>query len=66
MVFGLGPQILEDTLLPVSLHMIPILNHTMANRIMYSVCLGISHSLIADMKVEILDPSFGREIGPAR
>jgi hypothetical protein len=36
-VLWLGTEILEDTLFPESLHMIPVLNHTMSNRVVKSI-----------------------------
>ena len=37
MVFRLGSEILEDRLLPVTLHMVPIVDHAMSDRIVYAV-----------------------------
>jgi hypothetical protein len=37
-VLWFGTEVLEDTLLPESLHVIPVLNHTMSNRVMQSIC----------------------------
>ena len=34
MVFWFGSKIFKDTLLPVSLHVIPVVNEAMTNRIM--------------------------------
>lgn len=65
-IFGLSTQVFEYTLLPVSLHVIPILNHTMSDRIMHTVCLGIGHRLVANMEIEVLDPSFGSQIRTTR
>ena len=42
MVLGLSTQVLEDTLFPEPLHMIPILNLTMIDRVMKTVCSVIS------------------------
>lgn len=43
MILGFRAQVLEDRLLPVTFHMIPIVNHAVANWIVYAIagCLGI-------------------------
>lgn len=63
-VFRLCPQILEDRLLPVPLHMVPVLNHSMTNRVMHAVSrrLRVRQCFIADEKVEIFDSTFGRQV----
>ena len=62
MVLRLGPQILEDALRPKALHVIPILDHTMLDRIMQAVRLGICNRLVADVEIEIIDAALGREV----
>lgn len=59
MVLWLGAEVLEDRLLPVTLHVIPVVDHTMANRIVDTVSrgLGIGERLVADEEVEIFDPA---------
>jgi hypothetical protein len=37
MVLWFGTEVLEDTLLPESLHVIPILNHAMSNGVVQSI-----------------------------
>jgi hypothetical protein len=54
-VFWLGTQVLEDALFPIPLHVVPILNHAVPNRIMDPVCLRVRHRFITDVKVEIFD-----------
>lgn len=43
MILGLSAQVLEDRLLPVTFHVIPIVNHTMADGVVYAIArrLGI-------------------------
>lgn len=64
MVFWLCSQILEDRLLPVTFHVIPIINHTMADRIMDSITRrsGIGESFVADKEVKIFDSTFRCEM----
>ena len=64
MVLRLRPEVLEDCLFPVTLHVIPVIDLTMANRIVDTVSwrLRISKRLVADEKVEVLDPAFRGEI----
>jgi hypothetical protein len=59
MVLRLGAEVLEDRLLPVTFHVIPVVDHTMANRVVDTVSrrLGIGERLIADEEVEIFDPA---------
>lgn len=42
MVLWFGPQVFENTLFPKPLHMIPILNHTMFDRIVQAIGSNIS------------------------
>lgn len=60
MVLRLSSEVLEDRLLPVTLHVIPVIDLTMANRIVDTVSwrLRISKRLVANEKVEVLDPAF--------
>ena len=53
-------EVLEDGLFPVPLHVIPVINHSMSDRIMYPVArrFGICQSFIADEEIEVFDPSF--------
>jgi hypothetical protein len=64
MVFRLCPEVFEDGLLPVPLHMIPVVYHPVANRIVHAIArgLGIRERLVADEKVEVLDTALGREM----
>lgn len=62
MVLGLGAQVLEDTLFPVSFHVIPVLNHSMSNRIVHPVRFGVGNSFIANEEVQILNTAFGGKV----
>ena len=63
-ILGLRTKVLEDRLLPIPLHVIPILYLSVTNGIVDAIArsLGIGHSLIADEEVKVLDPAFGREM----
>ena len=64
MVLRLRPEVLEDRLFPVTLHVIPVIDLTMANWIVDTVSwrLRISKRLVANEKVEVLDSALGGEI----
>ncbi len=59
MVLRLCPEVLEDCLFPVTLHVIPVIDLTMANRVVDTISrrLCISKRLIANEEVEVLDPA---------
>jgi hypothetical protein len=93
-IFWLGTEILEYTLFPESLHVIPVLDLAVLNGIVQVVCpggisysschyplihpllmstlaayilrsrysLGIRNRLISDIKVQILNPAFTRQM----
>lgn len=42
--------------------MIPVIDHAMANGCVYAIDLGMGISFVTDVKVEILDASFGRKM----
>jgi len=60
-VLGLNSQVLEDGVRPEPLHMVPVLNLTMTDRIVDAVSgiVGNSKSLIADEEVQVLRPPLG-------
>jgi hypothetical protein len=64
MVLWLRPEVLEDRLFPVTLHVIPVIDLTMADRIVDTVSwrLCISKRLVPNEKVEVLDPAFRGEM----
>lgn len=64
MIFGLSSKILEDRLLPVSLHIVPIVDHTMADGVVDAISrsLLIRNGLVTDEEVEVFDTSLGRKI----
>lgn len=64
MILRLCTEILEDRLLPITLHVIPIVNLSMANGIIHSVAWGlrIRESFIADKEIEILNTALRGEM----
>ncbi len=62
-ILRLCPEIFEDGLLPVALHVIPVVYHSMADGVVdtisgrFRVCKG----LVADEEVEILNAALGCE-----
>jgi hypothetical protein len=64
MVLRLRPEVLEDRLLPVPLHVIPVVNLTMADRVVDTVSrrLRIGKRLVANEEIEVLDPALRGEI----
>ena len=64
MVLGFGAKVLEDRLFPVTLHVIPVVDHPMANRVVDTVPrrLGIGKRLVTDEEVEILNPALRGEM----
>ena len=64
MVLWLRPEVLEDRLFPVTLHVIPVVDLTLANRIVDTVSwrLCISKRLVSNEKVEVLDPALRGEM----
>lgn len=64
MIFGLCPQILEDRLLPIAFHVIPVINLSMSNRVIDSIAWGfrVRERLVADEEVEIFDTALGRQV----
>ena len=64
LVLGLRTQVLEDRLLPIPLHVIPILNLAVADGVVDAIArgLGVGQGFIADEEVEILDAALGRKM----
>lgn len=62
MVFWLCSQVLEDRLLPVPLHVIPVFNLAVSDGVVDSIsgCLRVGEGLIADEEIEVLYPSLRR------
>ena len=59
MILRLSPEILEDGLFPVPLHIVPILNLTVPDGVVNTISgsLRIRKCLVADEEIEILDSS---------
>jgi len=53
MVLRFSAQILEYRLFPIPLHMVPIIDHTVSDRIVHSISrrLGIGKRLVADEEI---------------
>ena len=68
MILWLRPQILEDRLLPVPFHVIPVLNLTVADGVVHAIswCLHVRERLITNEEVEVFDPSLRREASGLR
>jgi hypothetical protein len=64
MIFWLCSQIFEDRLLPIALHMVPIVNHPMSDRVVNTISwrFDIRNCLVADEKIEVFYSTFGREM----
>lgn len=64
MVLRLRTQVLEDGLLPESLHVVPVLDLAVADGVVDSIAgsLSIGQGLIADEEVEVLDAALGRKM----
>lgn len=60
MVFWLSTQILEDALFPISLHVVPVIDEAMSDRIVDAIRLRVRDCLVANVKVEVLDATLGR------
>ena len=56
MILGLRTKVFKDGLLPVTLHMVPILNLTMTNGVVYSIarCLRVRESFVTYEEVKVL------------
>lgn len=57
MIFWFSSQILEDRLLPVSFHEVPVIDHTVSNGIMNPISRGfrVGDCFMADEEVEVFD-----------
>jgi len=62
MIFWFRSQVLENTLFPVSLHLIPILNLSMLDWVIQIVSLGVCERFITNVEVEVVDASFRRQV----
>ena len=64
MVLGLCTKVLEDRLLPIPLHVVPILDLTVADGVVHTITggLGVGEGFVADEEVEVLYAALGREM----
>jgi len=61
-ILGLSSQILEDTLFPVSFHLIPIFDLTVFDRVIQVIGLRVCECFVSDVEIEIVYTSFRREV----
>jgi hypothetical protein len=59
-ILGFCPQVLEDALFPVPLHLVPIFDLTMLDRVVQVVRLGVREGFVSDVEIEVVDPTFRR------
>ena len=59
-ILRLCPQILEDNLLPITFHMIPIINHSMADRIVNTISwrLLVRDSFVSNEEIQVFNTAF--------
>lgn len=62
-ILGLATKVLKDTLLPVTLHMIPVVDLSVADRVIEGIGLGISDSFVSNIEVQIFSTTLGRDVG---
>jgi hypothetical protein len=60
MIFRLSTQILEDTLFPIPLHVVPVIDKAVSDGVMDAIRLRVRNCLVADVKVEVLDATLRR------
>ena len=67
-VLGFCPEVFEDGLLPVAFHVVPVVYHSVTNRIVHTVSwsLCVCQGLISDEEVKILDATLGRQMAGFR
>jgi hypothetical protein len=63
-IFRLSPQILEDGLLPVSFHVIPVVYHSMTDRVVYSISWGfrVRKGFVSDKEIKVFYTTLRREV----
>ena len=63
-VLWLRAQILEDRLLPVALHVVPVVNHAVADGVVHPVPrrLRVGEGLIPDEEIKILNTPLRRKV----
>lgn len=68
MVLRFSTEVLEDGLLPVTLHIIPVLDLSMADGVIHAISrsLRVREGLVADEEVEVLDTALGCKVSWTR
>lgn len=61
-VLWFGAEVLEDALLPVTLHVVPIVDHAVLDRVVDVVRLAVGEGLVSDEEVEVFDAALGGEV----
>jgi len=63
-ILGFSSEVLEDRLLPISLHMIPVINHSMPDWVVYTIsrCPLICDRFVSDEEIQVLHSTLGCEI----
>lgn len=61
MIFWLSSEILEDRLFPVAFHVVPVLDLSVTNRIVYAITrsLGVGKCFISDEEVKVFNAALG-------
>ena len=61
MILRLSSQILKDRLFPIPLHVIPIINHSMADRIVNTISwrLLVRDSFVSNEEIQVLSTKNG-------
>lgn len=64
MVFGLHAEVLENRVRPEALHVVPVLDLSVANGVVHTVsgATASSQSLITDEKVQVLGTTLSRQV----
>lgn len=64
MILWLRSQILEDRLLPIALHVIPVVNHAVSDGVVDAISWGFSvgQRFIANEEIKVLYTPLGRKM----
>ena len=62
MVLRFRTKVPQDRLLPIPLHVVPVLYLAVKDGLVpIARCLGVGDGLITDEEVQVLEPTFGRD-----
>lgn len=62
MVLWFGAEVLEDALLPVPFHVVPVVDHAVLDGVIDVVRLAVGEGLVSDEEVEVFDAALGGEV----